>query len=676
MKRLYVIGNLFFIQDADGNLETFAKSLVLIKKDTTTATLYSILFDNQPQENIEFSNILDINGAPYQDQGTFDDWISINTGFNAASGGSGAGFSRTFSGGTKAEAETARDTFFTNNPTELRDGLQVAVIATTPNPDEVTIQVYSSNTSSWIDLDTVLSPAEISTLLLTNPDWAQFTPAEKTKLAGVTLSDIENSFSSASIVDGNITFARNSGTGPQVISIPIGVLSLEDVPITSNLNISSANLATYRNRTIINRSAGLANIDVTLDSLATLRLAAVSDFFITFINESSTNVMRVEVSIGDSIAQRSGTLISLNQGESITLKYPSTGTRWFLVANTVPTAGTLPPGQVGPTSGTVIIQVPEWDPTGPALPSATTSGQFYKVSTAGTFDGEYFDTQDLLLAVNDNPSTTTLSPDWRRVNGDEYVHSWGGLTGIIDDSQIRTVLERIGFVRGSGAVGAPSVHNFSVDIPSQVPLGTNLNNARVFTFDITNRSSIQTLEAVITGGNNVTLVNPTRDGLQTQSVTLSGINTTIAGTITMLLRITDTQGNAHDSNTITIRVQDSVANERIHFGFVLSTEDQEDVDFETTDIESRDALSGSYTVSGIPDDGDTYRLYWAVPSNEGSVTRVSQGGFTLYDSSLSTGNQFTNFTNVNIDGSTYNILLMNAVVAVNNNYNGTVLTIS
>lgn len=229
---------------------------------------------------------------------------------------------------------------------------------------------------------------------------------------------------------------------------------------------------------------------------------------------------------------------------------------------------------------------------------------------------------------------------------------------------------------GGAAFAAPSVHNFSINIPSRVDLNTDLNNARTLTYSITNRQSVQSFELIVTTGDNKTLTNPTIDGTQTKNVTLSGISTASTSTLTFVLRITDTQGTTHDSNTVTVSVANAVTHEQTHFGYILSTEDQTDIVFANDDIEARDNFAGDWTVSGIPNDSNLHRIYFAVPTADGSITRISQGGFTLYEDGLSSGNQFTEIQNVTIASQTYNIVLMNAGSAVNNNYNGTRLTVS
>lgn len=314
----------------------------------------------------------------------------------------------------------------------------------------------------------------------------------------------------------------------------------------------------------------------------------------------------------------------------------------------------------------------DWDASLGTFPSGANAGYTYIVETSGTVDSISFNRHDLLIALVNSPSTTTYAGNWQKVQGG--VHTWGGLTGVISDQNIIDKLNRLGYSTTS-TYAAPSVHNFSTNIPSRVDLNTDLNQQFNFTFDITNRLNIQSFEAIVTNGDNITLPNPTSDGVQTLAVNLSGIDSSTSKTVTITLRVTDTQGNTHDSNTVNILIQNLATHEQTHFGHILSAEDETDINFASDDIEARDNKAGNWVVSGIPSTG-LHRIYWAVPTADGSIARVSQGGFTLYDSSLASGNQFTLIANVTISGNTYNVLLLNETSAVNQNYNGTTLTTS
>ena len=448
-----------------------------------------------------------------------------------------------------------------------------------------------------------------------------------------------------------------------------------DVTFTNALTLNPANLSTYNRHNVI--YTGTAIQTVTLDSIANFIADPETNIIYRIINESASP-LNVTAAVNETFGNTNNQTIALNRGQSITVKVPTSGTRWDLLAGQTNIGGGTTPLRPDPTpiTGDVILQATPWDASSGSFPSGTiSSGFLYTISSAGTVDNEDFFVDDLLLAVTDNPSTSVFASNWHRIDGDEYVHSWGGLNGVIDDDDIRRVLTRLGFT-SSTTFAAPSAHNFSININSRVDVGTDLNVQHTVTYSVTNRQNISTTQLIVTPGDNTTLTNATRDGIQTQNVTVTGTDTSSATTITFLVRLTDTQNNTHDSNTVTITVADPITHEQTHFGTILSTEDETDIVFANDDIEARDAFAGTWTVSGIPADSNLYRLYWAVPTADGSITRVSQGGFTLYEDGLSSGNQFTELSNITIGGQTYNVLLMVAASAVNNNYNGTTLTVS
>ena len=548
---------------------------------------YNIFLNNviQDPRNIAWDDFRDDTNTAFSSQSNFDGWRTTNL-FSSASGSSGAGFARTFSGATKTDAETARDAFYTANPSQLRDGLQVAVIATTPDPDEVTIQIYSEGLSAWEDITDVLSGSEIA-ILLGTVGWEQFDSAEETKLSGIE------------------TGATADQTGAEMVV----AINAED----------DANIMTDENLVALQNS---------------LQEASASGQTITFTREDGTT---------------------------------------FDVSIVTGAPGVVPP-PVGP-SGETLLSLSDtlWDASTGSFPASSDAGEMFRVSVGGTVDGQTFTTNDLIISLTDNASTSTYSSNWHKVEGG--VHSWGGLYGIITDQNIIDKLTRLNFERNT-TYAAPSVHNFQIaGLPSRVDLNTDLNVQRTLSFDITNRLNIQTFEVIVVVGDNITLTNPTIDGTQTQDVTFTGIDTSSQTVIQISLRITDTQGTTHNSNTISVDVRNLETHQQVHFGFVGSSEDQTNIDFTNDDISTAENVAGSYTVSGIPTDSSLHRIYWAYPTDQ-TIARVQQSGFTLYDPGLSSGNQFTLIEDVTIDSQTYDVLLMNAAAAVNSNYNGQTLTVS
>lgn len=657
MYRIYFLSNyIYVVRDGVILIET-GRTNVDIKKYNVTGTSYRVFVFDEPNlttDLIPFAQIQDQNGNAYADAATFESLYQRETG-KSSGGGSGQGAVI-----PRAEhifdSVTARDTYFSANPDELETGLPIFVTVNANTEYQIwgaaPTDTYTPATdaANWVEAGTFNgTAAQLATLVFSVSDTNRLTDALLAKLNG-----IENG-------------ATADQTGAEIVAL---IASESNVNLINDANLAKLNAITDTGRGQVITAAEASQIAAAINN------ASISGQNITF---------------------------DKNDGTSIRITIPTTTT----------------PGQV-PTlpQGTLITlqsNTDNWDASSGSFPSSAgaqlfvSGGFLFRISTAGTLDGVEFTTNDLLLALIDNPSTSTYTGNWHKIEGDG-VHSWGGLTGTIDDRAIDTKIQSLNYIKGStvqdegtdltgtattlnfvgagvtatgtgavktitipgggtGTYAAPSVHNLSINIPSRVDLNTDLNNARNVTFSITNRQNITSLQLIVTTGTNVTLTNPTIDGIQTQSVTLSSINTSAATTVTFQLRITDTQGNTHDSNIVTITVADLQPQEQTHFGFVQSTQDESDIVFATSDIEARDQADGTWTVSGIPVDSNLYRIYWAVPTNEGSITSVFQGGFNIT-------NQFTSVTEVTIEGETYSILIMNIGSAVNSNYNGTILTTS
>lgn len=470
--------------------------------------------------------------------------------------------------------------------------------------------------------------------------------------------------------------------GSQGVAGPPGD-QFDTVEINSDVTITTANLSTYREKDVTNVSTGLPNVTVTLSNISTfLASDPNADFVIRFINQNGPSSLVVATSSGDQIGQQSGS-VTLGAGESITLKIPSSGTRWIILGESLNSSGatTPPTTPLGTPEGDVILRG-TFDATQTSFPAGASQGALYQITQAGTLDGQEFFVGDYLLAIATSPSTTTFTGNWDVLSGDGVVHSWAGMQGVITDQEIIDTLVRLGFVRNSGVVN-PSIHQFTIPtIAQRVDLNTDLNVQQTVSFSVTNHGDIASMtvqaDPVVqdTFINVATLTNPPRDGLQTEQVTFSGLTTDTEKTISFRIRAVDNQGSVHFSNEYDVSVRNLQIQERTHFGFILSTEDQSNIIFADDDIEAREQTDGNWTVSGIPADSSLHRIYWAVPSSQTSISRVTQSGFVLYNSAATTGNQFTEFSNVTIGGETYNVLLMDAANAVNSNYNGSILTVS
>ena len=219
-----------------------------------------------------------------------------------------------------------------------------------------------------------------------------------------------------------------------------------------------------------------------------------------------------------------------------------------------------------------------------------------------------------------------------------------------------------------GTDPAPTLSSLSVNIDSRVDLNTDLNVSKTFTFTVTGYDQLTDLDLIVTGGDDKQLVLPTVNGSQSQNATLSGIDSSIMGAVTFQLQGTYADGTVN-SNSVTITIRDQEDHEFVHFGTVLSTEGASDIVFADDDISTATALASTFTVSGIPDDPNLYRIYFAVPEDFGSVSSVQQSGFQLYPSQFDTAQ-------ITVAGEVYNVAIFKVGSAVDHTYNNVSLEIS
>lgn len=68
-------------------------------------------------------------------------------------------------------------------------------------------------------------------------------------------------------------------------------------------------------------------------------------------------------------------------------------------------------------SDTGLANTSTWDASSGSFPSDAINGSTYRVTVSGTVDSESFDAGDLLVAIVDEPSTSTYDGNWIRVEG-------------------------------------------------------------------------------------------------------------------------------------------------------------------------------------------------------------------------------------------------------------------
>lgn len=208
-----------------------------------------------------------------------------------------------------------------------------------------------------------------------------------------------------------------------------------------------------------------------------------------------------------------------------------------------------------------------------------------------------------------------------------------------------------------GTVGA--VNRFTINLPSIITPGTDINNERTINFGVVNASDIASLTLVVNAGDDKTLTVPSSDGFATQSVTLTGIDTASPGTVTFQIRGLLQDSTPIMSNSVTVTIRATATNEFAYYG--TSTTNNPD----TVDI-------SGLTSTDVTPPGQTYDIDLTLNANEfliilepsdRVITSILERRFN--QESI---NNFTRTTSVRtISGTTYN-----AYVLPNNGPTGTV----
>ena len=185
-------------------------------------------------------------------------------------------------------------------------------------------------------------------------------------------------------------------------------------------------------------------------------------------------------------SERADILNSINSasisGQVITFTKNDLST-FDITISSVPTVPTIRPDL--PDGTLVELKTDQFDASGGAFPSGAEAGDLFRVSVNGTVDSVPFDVHDMLLALIDSPSTTTFADNWLRIEGDEGVSSWGALEGVVDDADIISVLNRLGFT------ATATVSNLRLtDISDRITEELSLEGDHSITFTITNPSVI------------------------------------------------------------------------------------------------------------------------------------------------------------------------------------------
>ena len=200
----------------------------------------------------------------------------------------------------------------------------------------------------------------------------------------------------------------------------------------------------------------------------------------------------------------------------------------------------------------------------------------------------------------------------------------GGVTGFFAYLEQDYVLEAQDLIPLASNVPLPSLHEFSINIASRVDLNTDLNVQQTLTFDTTGHSQFTALELIVTAGTNQTLTLPTTDGLQSQSVTLTGIDTSSQGSVTFQLSGTHSGGTV-TSNVVTISVRDLAPEE---FTYVNSQTDRLPANFTIAGANSQEFRTPQ-TIA-VPTYTNSEYIVIAQPQAEADITSLMIGGLEQF----------------------------------------------
>ena len=154
-------------------------------------------------------------------------------GFNPNFVFSGAGTTPTDFG----PAETARDAYFTANPTEQVTGIEIVLINTQPNPDVAKQQVWTG--TSWADIDTVLSAAEVEALYESRPNTNKYTDSNEgtvQSLSGLTSGRIPLA-SGTNFVASSLSEQTNDVVSDKALTTPPAEVRIGGVRLRNSADI-------------------------------------------------------------------------------------------------------------------------------------------------------------------------------------------------------------------------------------------------------------------------------------------------------------------------------------------------------------------------------------------------------------------------------------------------------
>ena len=160
--KIYKKGNYIYLVNASGDIKQDHANEVKITKTNVANETYSIYSDDLGVNNVTFSELTQENGTAYASIQAWELWYAENTGFNPASGGSGAG---TVINTVSNFASLPDPTLASNDFYWVSSATGYRIIGTYKANG-----LYYSNGTSWeyIDAPTTATQSEVNTGTLTD----------------------------------------------------------------------------------------------------------------------------------------------------------------------------------------------------------------------------------------------------------------------------------------------------------------------------------------------------------------------------------------------------------------------------------------------------------------------------------------------------------------------------
>ena len=217
-------------------------------------------------------------------------------------------------------------------------------------------------------------------------------------------------------------------------------------------------------------------------------------------------------------------------------------------------------------------------------------------------------------------------------------------------------------VTGSKSVPAGNIQGRTYSFESQISQSSHVAAARVVGFVGTSGdpSSVAQLHVI------------TDFSDETGTLTMPSVTLAADDVYTLRLEVYETGKTFADTPSLyaDYRITAVAATLRTHFGYILATQDETDIEASGTDISTSGVAAGSYTVAlpAQPPNTD-YRMFWRVPTANTQPTAFTTAGFA-FTSTVEV------VENVTINGASYTVYMTEADSPFDNTSNGTILVVT